>query len=456
MNSRKAKTFSFTTRYVFVFGILLLLTNVVLGLVLMNQSSETITELVRKNMLDISNTAAGIVDGDALGALTEESVGGEAYQEIYDQLSVFQKNVDIEYIYAVRQVGEEEFIFTVDPDPEDPADFGEDVLITPALIAAGKGIATVDAEPAQDEWGNFYSSYSPVFDSRGNVSGIIGIDFNSEWYDLQIREHTLSITIITFLSILLCGLIVFLLTNNIRKRFDDLGNELTLLSGDIDELAREITSSRDYQESGAGNKDSQETKEDAGSGDEIEVLGEKVRSMHKDMKLYLDFVHSKALTDGLTGVGNSTAYLETQKALKDKISENKAAFCLALFDINDLKKVNDRYGHECGDRIIRGAAEVIEKTMGAENTFRIGGDEFISIREGITEEEMKRLVRTVEERVKKFNEEHSEETGTLSLSCGTAEYHPETDRSFREVFVRADEAMYQKKGEYHSKSASNA
>lgn len=193
---KRTNRLSVTTKYVLLVSALMLMTNIVLSIVMMNQFRNTIQTLVRRDMLDISNTAAGLMDGDLLGELTEEDVGTPKLEDIREQLAVFQDNVEIEYIYAVRQVGEDRFIFTVDADPEDPADFGEEVLVTYALRQAAKGFATVDTEPAEDEWGNFYSAYSPVRDSQGMVAGIVGVDFDSGWYESQITEHLRSSVLI--------------------------------------------------------------------------------------------------------------------------------------------------------------------------------------------------------------------------------------------------------------------
>ena len=57
----------------------------------------------------------------------------------YDKLMVFLKHADIRFIYAVKQVDENKYVFTVDPDPVDPGAFGEEIVITDALIKAGKG-----------------------------------------------------------------------------------------------------------------------------------------------------------------------------------------------------------------------------------------------------------------------------------------------------------------------------
>ena len=456
----KSKKISFTLKYVIIFGVVLLLTNIVLGLVLMLQSVNTLQRLVRQNMLNISKTAAGIVDGDVLENLTEKDVGGPAFNGILSQLRIFQDNVDIEYIYAVRQTGEDEFVFTVDADPGDPADFGEEVLVTYALREAAKGTATVDSEPAQDEWGNFYSSYSPVYDSEGKIAGIIGVDFSTEWYDRQIREHMVSFVVILIMSVLIGGFVVVYFTGKLRKRIRDLNSELSMLSKDVDELTEEITSNAIYRE---GMEASDLTtggdlqNKDAVYEDEIETLNRKLQSMHSEMKHYLDYMHVKAYQDALTGVGNTAAYQEKQQVIDERIKAGAEAgfVTVAVFDINYLKKVNDRYGHAAGDRIIQGTASAVADVFGIPQTFRIGGDEFAAVVLDVSEEDMGACLRQVEERVALFNEKRRGEGGVLSISMGTASYDPGLDTSFRELFVRADETMYQNKNEYHSSLAEN-
>ena len=442
------KTFSFTRQFLLIFALMLFLTNVVLGVVLMKQSTDIIQQLVRKNMLNISNTAADIVDGDVLGALTKEDIGSDEYNEIYNVLSAFQNNVDVEYIYAVRRINDELFVFTVDPDPEDPGEFGEEVLITEALISASKGVAMVDNAPAEDEWGNFYSAYCPVFDSKGNVSGIIGVDFNSDWYDMQIREHTLSIVTITALSIAFGGLIVLIFVHNISKRFDTIGNELTVLSNDVDSLTKEITSRKDYKDNIAKD-DRKGDDSDESEGDEIELLEGKLHHMHTEMDRYLDFIRNKANTDALTLVGNTTAYTERVNSIGEKIADKTADFSLVLFDINDLKGINDNYGHHYGDVIIKAAADVISSVFDADNIYRIGGDEFIAVEENIEQKKIDKMIALIHEKVMLYDKNEMEHKGTLALSTGTATYDPEIDKTFRDVFSRADDNMYSDKNEYY-------
>ena len=429
----KQKKLSLSTRYVLMVGLLLMAANLLLGVVILNQSKSTMRAFIEKNMLDVANSAADMLDGDALGALTAEDVGGETFNDIARKLTVFLNKQDIHFIYTVKQSAEGVYTFIVDPDPVDPGEFGEEIVVTEAVIQAGKGVAAVDSAPAADRWGNFYSAYSPVFDSAGKVAGIVGIDFDADWYQKEIRDNTMYITIFTAGSVLLGGLVVFLITHRVRKRFVELTDELTSLSSSMEELMREVG-----LPTGRNEADDAEASED-----ELERLGSKISDMQREMGLYLDHIHRQAYTDALTKVGNSTAYHERTRAIDGDIAAGRAAFSVALFDVNSLKEINDNLGHEYGDMVIVGAAEAIAGVFGAQSTYRIGGDEFAVVKEDVEESEMAGVDRAISE----FN---AAETGvTLSLSKGVSRYRPGMDAAFKDVFARADQAMYRNKKEYY-------
>lgn len=430
----KRKRMSITTRYVLIVGLLLMAANILLGIVILRQSKWAMRTLIDKNMLDVVNSAAATLDGDVLGALTEEDVGGEAFNDIARRLTVFLNNEDIHFIYTVKQSGEDAYSFIVDPDPVDPGAFGEEIVVTGAVVQAGKGVAAVDSEPAADRWGNFYSAYSPVFDSSGKVAGIVGIDFDADWYQSQIREHTIYITVFTVLTVLLGGTVVFLITRRVRNRFGELAVKLSALSSSMEELMREVGLAAPHEED-----------ESEASEDEIEKLGSNISAMQKEMALYIDHMHRQAYADGLTKVGNSAAYHERVRAINDAIARGEADFCVALFDVNSLKQINDNLGHEYGDLVITGAADAIASVFGIENTYRIGGDEFAVIRDSIEDSELASVDRAISE----FN---AAETGVrLSLSKGTSRYRPGVDMEYKDVAARADQLMYKDKKNYYEK-----
>lgn len=446
----KQKHFSLTTRYVILVGVLLLAANIMLGIVLVNQSKNAMQTMIRKSMLDISNSAAGLLDGDVMGALTEDDVGTPVFEEIRQKLYVFQERVDIEFIYAVRQVGEDSFVFTVDADPVDPGQFGEEVLVTYALREAAKGRPTVDDAPASDRWGNFYSAYSPIFDSSGKVSGIVGVDFSAEWYEAAVRQHMFSIGIISVLSVAIGAFVMVLITRKVRIRFHELDEELSALSRNVDALTEEILSNPDYRARIPAAEPAPEPAAD--SGDELEALGGKIRSMQHELERYLDFVHAQAYTDSLTGVGNPNAYQERLRIIKSEIEAGTAAFSAAVFDIDNLKIVNDRYGHTCGDKIICGAASAIASVFGRAGSYRIGGDEFIVISDNCRESDALSKLDEIKAAVDRFNAAPDHPEATLSLAMGATAFRPGEDHSFRDVFVRADEIMYDDKGQHHRRA----
>ena len=158
-------------------------------------------------MLDISNCAAGSVNGDILAGLDEEMIGTPEYDDLYSRLAVFRDNVELEYVYTIKKVGEKDFIFTMDLDQVRPAAYGDSVKYTEALASAGRGVAAVDEVPYSDSWGEFYSAYSPVFDSNGNVAGIVAADFSVDWFEHQLSAQTRS-TMISYAIILMFSLLV--------------------------------------------------------------------------------------------------------------------------------------------------------------------------------------------------------------------------------------------------------
>ena len=426
---------SITTRYVLIVGLLLMAANILLGIVILRQSKSAMRTLIDKNMLNVVNSAAATMDGDVLGALTEDDVGGEAFNDIARKLTVFLNNADIHFIYTVKQTGENAYSFIVDPDPIDPGAFGEEIVVTGAVISAGNGVAAVDSEPAADRWGNFYSAYSPVFDASGKVAAIVGIDFDADWYQSQIREHTIYITVFTVLTVLLGGTVVFLITRRVRNRFGELAVKLSALSSSMKELMREVGITAPCEE---------EDKSEA-SEDEIEKLGNNISTMQREIALYIDHMHRQAYADGLTKVGNSAAYHERVRAINDAIARGEADFCVALFDVNSLKQINDNLGHEYGDLVITGAADAIASVFGVDNTYRIGGDEFAVIKDNIEDSELASVDRAISE----FN---AAETGVrLSLSKGTSRYRPGVDMEYRDVAARADQVMYRDKKNYYEK-----
>ena len=210
MNGRKN---NLLTKIWIIVSVAVLLSSGTICLVSLIQAGKAIKTSTRQRMLDIANCASGSVDGDILKNIQKEDEDTEEYRSIYNALAIFRDNIESEFVYGIREEKDGRFTFTVDPSLTDPAEFGQEVVKTDALVSASKGVAATDEMPYTDEWGTFYSAYSPVFDSNGEVAGIIAVDFSRDWYEGQQREQTRD-TIMLYLIILcitltLVGIICF-------------------------------------------------------------------------------------------------------------------------------------------------------------------------------------------------------------------------------------------------------
>lgn len=451
------KKLTLTTRYVLLVGIMLFVANTVLGFVILDQSKAAMRSLINKDMLDVVKSAAGSLDGDVLGAITADDEDTPAWLDIEDRLLVFQESVDIEFIYAVKQVSPRRFVFTVDPDPVEPGAYGEEIITTPALERAATGVPTVDEDPAADRWGNFYSAYCPVFDKDGEVAGIVGVDFNAAWYDAEVQKYTVSIAAVTVMTVLMGVIVMGLVVGRVRKRFKELDAGLSALSDDVDLLVEQMAA---YSGEGAADGAAVVGAGDAavaevatvdpepGHADELEVLANKIGSMQNEMRLYLQYLREQAYTDSLTRVANSTAYHEKVAEIEQQIAEGTADFWAVVLDLNSLKYLNDTFGHECGDYYIRGAAHSLAKGFAGMPVYRIGGDEFAVIVEGADEAFVEQGLRGMAEAVEAFNAA-TEYPARLSVAHGTARFNPDEDMQYTQVFARADKVMYANKAAYY-------
>ena len=156
---------------------------------------------------------------------------------------------------------------------------------------------------------------------------------------------------------------------------------------------------------------------------------------------------SQANIDALTGVKNKHAYLEMEARLDHQITKHRqTSFAIAVFDLNDLKKVNDTVGHQAGDQYLRDACRMICDIFKHSPVFRVGGDEFAVIAQG-------RDYACMDALLEKVNEHNAEaaRTGGLVVACGMAKY--EDDPCVAPVFERADQKMYENKNRLKGSNA---
>lgn len=162
-----------------------------------------------------------------------------------------------------------------------------------------------------------------------------------------------------------------------------------------------------------------------------------------------EFVAQLAYRDGLTQIGNRTSFEEHLVDL-EKIKDNLDAVGIVMFDVNDLKYVNDNMGHHYGDDMLVKSAELIQtafEDVDAE-CFRIGGDEFAVLLSGdhVRDRYDKSIVRFLEG-MEQYNQLPDKEF-RISIAYGLAVYNVESRGSkLMDIYQQADLEMYHKKKE---------
>ena len=167
-------------------------------------------------------------------------------------------------------------------------------------------------------------------------------------------------------------------------------------------------------------------------------LEELLRNRHE-----LDSVKQIAYSDSLTGVKSYNAYTEAMQRTDERIlSGELKEFGVAMFDVNGLKQMNDTKGHDAGDDLLKEACRLICTRFKHSPVFRIGGDEFVAILEGEDYRDRDALFAAFEAEA----ERNVHSRGPV-VASGLAVLEPGGGQSFRDVFERADTAMYERKRE---------
>ncbi len=175
-----------------------------------------------------------------------------------------------------------------------------------------------------------------------------------------------------------------------------------------------------------------------------QLLQEKLRkAIDENMRQEeeLSRAYESAMIDYLTGVKNKRCFAMSRRQVNRNIADGLiAGYAIVFCDINDLKKVNDMWGHMIGDRYIKESSATICRIFQHSPVFRLGGDEFAVILTGQDFDSRHALMAQLSEQIRE-----TAEAGGVSLACGMAEYVPGQDVDISSVIDRADRLMYENK-----------
>ncbi len=174
-------------------------------------------------------------------------------------------------------------------------------------------------------------------------------------------------------------------------------------------------------------------------------MGSSVENIRRQSMLHnaMRRLEDMYVRDSLTGVYNRFGLNRSFADIKQKSMISRIMMQLSFVDLDDLKGINDKYGHEMGDEIISSAASILQEEAGKCSVARYGGDEFIVIGTARDGKEPEEYWSRVQRRVDEYNRTH--EGAFLSLSFGYDVFSMEAKTSLEDCILAVDKNMYERK-----------
>jgi diguanylate cyclase (GGDEF)-like protein/PAS domain S-box-containing protein len=156
-----------------------------------------------------------------------------------------------------------------------------------------------------------------------------------------------------------------------------------------------------------------------------------------------------AVTDPLTGVYNRRHFLEELQREMNRSGRCACPFSLIMLDIDHFKEVNDRFGHEAGDRVLKELSEMIRKRIRASDLLaRWGGEEFLIL---LVDTNLRPAVKLAEDLLQQMQAGTFSGIGRVTASFGVAEHR--AGEGVDKLLTRVDNLMYQAKNGGRSRLA---
>lgn len=175
----------------------------------------------------------------------------------------------------------------------------------------------------------------------------------------------------------------------------------------------------------------------------LEAREKQYKELAKELELKNISLSERVSIDNLTGIKNRYYFDERIKEEVDLAKRQKASFSLLLFDLDHFKLVNDNFGHDVGDKVLKRVTDAVSKIIRSYDIFaRWGGEEFVVLMPNTTEAEAvpaaEKIRKTVEDIIHPDIEK-------ITISIGIAIW--ELDDDVDQIFVKADKALYTAKNQ---------
>ena len=261
----------------------------------------------------------------------------------------------------------------------------------------------------------YFASYIPIMNSDFEVFGMFGIYRLSSVVDQRAKAAVMPIVLLCILATFIIGFISIEYSNHLIRR-------LTV----IQRFMRALASGRFDQElpySAFQHKD------------ELGDLAESGKTMQQSLRQLVEF-------DALTKLNNRRSGDQKLKGICERARQYGSSYCVGICDIDFFKKVNDTYGHEAGDTVLKAVARVLKQHMtGKQMTVaRWGGEEFLLLFENCKLSDAQKVLQQIHTQIREMTIHHGDQAISVTMSMGLVQ--AEHGASEDAMLGAADELLY--------------
>lgn len=177
------------------------------------------------------------------------------------------------------------------------------------------------------------------------------------------------------------------------------------------------------------------------------VYTNKITNYEQNLKKQNSSLSLLASTDYLTGIMNRRMFNEISEHYFQTAQKNELHLTLLLLDLDHFKKVNDTYGHQAGDQLLKHFVQTLQQILNKSDIFaRIGGEEFAILLSQTNSDDAYILAEKIRQKIEHDFITYYGQQIYVTTSIGISE-NKENDTEFENIFSRADIALYQAKRE---------
>lgn len=363
-----------------------------------------VTSLFEGLRTRLSHSAALLsrtLDARDLEAIVDATaVGSAAYTGSLTQLRELQAaNPDIAFIFVMRRDGDRvEFVLDSDRS-EEQALPGQVYPDPPPELLRGFSAQSADSEVVGDQWGYFLSGYAPL--KHGGGRYLVGVDMRADEVQRKLRSIRVAGVMSLVASVVLASLLSLWMASRITRPIGSLvarageiasgvlegrvevrtGDEVEELGEAFNTMTDRLAASRRETDNAMRGLEEARDLLEQRVAERTANLTEANRRLHLEIEERIraeEALAKAASTDYLTGLFNRRAATSLVELEVERFRRARRPFSLLLADLDGFKPVNDRLGHEAGDRVLVATAERLRSAVRTQDVLaRWGGDELL-------------------------------------------------------------------------------